>query len=86
MGGHNIKVKVWYEVKTQTDQYLSLVIKGAENWNSAGAEERYYSFDLEKGKQITLEDVLGEDYSRYARRADPEPDGREKIRGWSCIF
>ena len=63
---HNIKVKVWYEVKTQTDQYLSLVIKGAENWNSAGAEERYYSFDPEKGKQITLENVLGEDYSRYA--------------------
>ena len=63
---HNIKVQVWYEVKTQTDQYLSLVIKGAENWNSSGAEARYYSFDLEKGKQITLEDVLGEDYSRYA--------------------
>ena len=59
---HNIEIKVWYEVKTQTDKYLSLVINGAENWNNAGGKSRYYNFDLEKGKLLTLRDVMGNDY------------------------
>ena len=59
---HNIEIKVWYEVKTQTDKYLSLVINGAENWNNAGGKSKYYNFDLEKGKLLTLRDVMGDDY------------------------
>lgn len=61
---HKIGIKVWYEVKTQTDHYLSLAIRRAENWNSVGEESRYYNFDLKSGKQITLEDVLGKDYAQ----------------------
>lgn len=63
---HNIGIKVWYEVKAQTENYLSLVIRGAENWNSASGESRYYNFDLKNGKQITLEDVLDKDYAQLA--------------------
>lgn len=63
---HKIGIKVWYEVKAQTDHYLSLAIRGAENWNSAGEESRYYNFDLKTGKQITLEDVFGKDYAQLA--------------------
>lgn len=63
---HKIGIKVWYEVKAQTDHYLSLVIRGAENWNSAEEESRYYNFDLKNGKQITLEDALGKDYAQLA--------------------
>lgn len=61
---HNIEIKVWYEVKTQTDKYLSLVINGAENWNNAGDKSKYYNFDLEKGGLLTLRDVMGNDYGQ----------------------
>ena len=61
---HNIEIKVWYEVKTQTDKYLSLVINGAENWNNAGGKSKYYNFDLEKGGLLTLRDVKGNDYGQ----------------------
>lgn len=64
---HNLEVKVWYEVKIQTEDYLSLEIMGAENWNSAGFASRYYNFDLKNGKQLTLQDVLGDDYKEMAR-------------------
>lgn len=63
---HNIEIKVWYEVKTHTDRYLSVAVTGAENWTSAYSETRYYNFDLEKGRQVTLSDLLGEDYAAIA--------------------
>lgn len=55
---HDIEIKVWYEVKTLTDKYLSLVITGSTNWNSAHNEARYYTFDLKAGRWITLEDLF----------------------------
>ena len=63
---HNIEIKVWYEVKTHTDRYLSVAVTGAENWTSAYSETRYYNFDLEKGRQVTLSDLLGENYAAIA--------------------
>lgn len=63
---HNIQIRVWYEVKAQTDQYLSLAIMGTENWTSAYSETRYYNLDLKNGKLLTLKDVLGEDYKQIA--------------------
>lgn len=64
---HNIEIKVWYEVKAQTEQYLSLVIQGAESWNSANSKVKYYNFDLEKGRVVGLTDVLGENYAQIAK-------------------
>lgn len=60
---HKIGIKVWYEVKSQNEKYLSLVIRGAENWNSAGNTDKYYNIDLESGTLITLKDVLGDNYA-----------------------
>lgn len=59
---HQIEIKVWYEVKSQTEDYLSLAVMGSENWTSAYNETRYYNFDLKDGKLVTLEDILGEGY------------------------
>ncbi|HIQ75302.1 MAG TPA: DUF3298 domain-containing protein [Candidatus Cottocaccamicrobium excrementipullorum] len=59
---HQIEIKVWYEVKSQTEDYLSLVVMGSENWTSAYNETRYYNFDLKDGKLVTLKDILGEGY------------------------
>ena len=46
---HEITIKVWYEVKSHSDRYLSLTVKGAESWTSAYSEERYYNLDMETG-------------------------------------
>lgn len=65
---HNITIKVWYEVKSQTEEYLSLVIMGADNWSSANSEARYYNFDMKAGKWITLKDILGDDSMQSAEQ------------------
>lgn len=65
----SIMIKVWYEVKSQTDQYLSLMITGAESWASAYSEIKYYNFDKKAGKWITLRDVLGDDYMQIAEQS-----------------
>ena len=66
---HNIEIKVWYEVKSQTDEYLSLAIIGTENWSSAYSETKYYNFDLKEGKLVTLQDILGDEYQQIANKS-----------------
>ena len=63
---HNIEIRVWYEVKSQTENYLSVAIIGTENWNNANNQIRHYNFDLKKGTLATLADVLGENYKQIA--------------------
>ena len=58
---HEIQIKVWYEVKAQTDQYLSLAVMGNNNWNHAGYASRYYNFDKKAGTWISLKDLLDPD-------------------------
>ncbi|WP_318710200.1 DUF3298 and DUF4163 domain-containing protein [Candidatus Acetatifactor stercoripullorum] len=57
---HDIQINVWYEVKAQTPNYLSFVVRGSENWTSAYREARYYTIDLQQEKLLSLNDVLGE--------------------------
>lgn len=59
---HNIEIRVSYEVKAQTEDYLSLAVMGNENWTSAYSETKYYNIDLKDGKLVTLKDILGENY------------------------
>ena len=63
---HNIQIRVWYEIKSQTEDYLSFTVSGTENWTSAYSETYYYNLDLKEGKRISLRDVLGEDYIAIA--------------------
>lgn len=63
---HDIRVKVWYEIKSQTKDMLSFAIKGTESWTSAYAQTRYYNLDLKTNTFLTLEDLLGEDYTAIA--------------------
>lgn len=63
---HNIQIHVGYEIKSQTQDYLSFAVTGTENWISAYSETRYYSIDLKNHKMVTLADVLGDDYARIA--------------------
>lgn len=64
-----IEIKVGYEVKAQTENYLSFAIIGTENWISSNAQIRYYNIDLRNEKAVTLEDILGEDYMRIVNES-----------------
>lgn len=66
---HKIEIKVGYELKSQTDRYLSFVVTGSESWASAYSEAVYYTIDLSSGTVITLEDVLGADYIETANES-----------------
>lgn len=59
---HNLEIHVWYEINSQTEDYLSFVIMGTESWNSADHERKYYNIDLHSQKLVSLKDLLGEDY------------------------
>ncbi len=87
---HNIEIYVGYEVKAQTDNYLSVIVTGSENWTNAYAETRYYNFDLEKGRQVTLEDLLGADYKEIADEAIlsqiPEKEAQSGMDYWEEDF
>ena len=65
---HDIKIHVGYEIKAQTERYLSFAVQETENWSAAGSETRYYNIDLKDYKMVTLADVLGRDYVRKIER------------------
>lgn len=65
---HNIEIKVQYEVKTLTDEYLSFVVSGTENWTSAYSEEIYYNINLTTGKQVSMKNLLGENYKELVEQ------------------
>lgn len=62
----NIQVNVDYEVKHQDEDYLSFVVTGNESWVGAYAVNYYYNLDMKNGQQLTLKDLLGEDYVETA--------------------
>ena len=88
---HNIQIRVWYEVKSQTESHLSLAVMGTENWTSAYQETRYYNFDLKNGRLLTLKDILGDDYKRIAdeeiraQMAEREKEGAVYFEDFSGI-
>lgn len=91
-------ISVDYEVKCQNDQYLSFVIFKTETKASAYTEFFCYNIDLETGKELTLQDMLGPDYKEIAnqvireeiarRSQDPDNvyfDGTDGIEGFQSI-
>ncbi len=69
---HHIQITVGYEIKQQSDRYLSFVVRGTENWTNAYSESKYYNLDLNTGKVVTLKDMLGSDYVELANRSIKE--------------
>lgn len=66
---HHIKITVDYEIKQLNDSYLSFVVRGTENWNNAHNESNYYNLDLNTGKTVTLQDLLGNNYVELANES-----------------
>lgn len=51
-----------YTVKYMDDDTLSLEVTTAKSWVSADETRSYYNINLAKDEELSLEDVLGEDY------------------------
>ena len=68
-GEHDIKSSVTYDVKLQKDNILSFVIMTSENWVSAYNQDYYFNMDLNTGKDITLDAVLGDNYVQTANES-----------------
>lgn len=88
---HNLKIRVNYEIMSQSERYLSVAIIGSQNWAAAYNETHYYNFDLKTGKQLDLKDILGKDYANIAetairRQIDESPDAAlYSLENWNRI-
>lgn len=60
--GREMDVIVDYEIKSQTDSRVSFVVTFAEGWVSSMEERYYYNLDLSENRDLTLRDLLGEDW------------------------
>ena len=78
---HDIKITVGYEIKQQSSDYLSFVVRGTENWTTAYSESRYYNLDLKTGETVTLKDMLGGDYVELANESIREQIAERKASG-----
>ena len=68
-GDREMDVIVDYEIKSQTDTTVSFTVDFAEGW-VASMQERYcYNLDLAEDRDITLADVLGEDWVNLCNNA-----------------
>lgn len=66
---HDIKIDVDYDVKYQDEDLLSFVLTGTESWVSAYNMKEYYNISLEENKELTLKDMLGEDYIQISNNS-----------------
>lgn len=70
--GREMDVFVGYEVKRQTDTQVSFVVTLGEGWVASREERYYYNLDFAEGRDLTLQDVLGEDWVEICNRAIQE--------------
>lgn len=66
---HELEITVWYEIKQQSRDYLSFVVKGAQSWTNGNGDSRYYNLDLRTGTIVTLRDMLGDHYIERANES-----------------
>ncbi|MCJ7856237.1 RsiV family protein [Lachnospiraceae bacterium NSJ-143] len=60
--GRTMDIHIAYDIKSQTENTLSLELVTSKAWVSADEERHYYNLDLGSDKEMTLEDILGKDY------------------------
>ena len=61
-GDRTMDVIIDYEIKSQTDTTVSFVVDFGEGWVAANQQRYCYNLDLENDRDITLEDLLGENW------------------------
>ena len=79
-----ILINVDYQVKCQNGQYLSFVVETTETQASAYTQLYTYNIDLTTGRELTLRDLLGDDYMELANQAiQAEIDRRSTLPDYS---
>lgn len=68
-GNRDIAVNVDYEVKYQQGNILSMVLTTDEAWVAAYGVRYYYNLDLSGDRQLTLQDLLGDNYVEIANES-----------------
>ncbi len=77
-----MKIDVTYDVKSSNEKYLSFVIYDTEVRATAFEQQIFYNIDLETGEDVTLEDLLGEDWKSIADESIREQIAeRSKVEG-----
>ena len=68
-GGRTMDVIVDYEIKSQTEDRVSFVVTFAEGWVASMEEKYCYNLDLAEDRDITLVDLLGENWVERCNEA-----------------
>jgi hypothetical protein len=68
-GDRKMDVIIDYEIKSQTDTTVSFVVNFSECWVAANEQRFCYNLDLENDRDITLEDLLGENWAETCNEA-----------------
>ncbi len=68
-GGRTCDVDVEYTVTYQEGTRLSLVLTTTESWAAVYAQRYYYNLDVQTGKTLTLEDMLGTDWKEICNES-----------------
>lgn len=93
-----MEIAVDYQVKCINENVLSFMVWKTQTMASAYFDETYYNYDLKANKELTLADLLGQDYITIAnaqisteieQRAQEEGamywDGTDGIAGFATI-
>lgn len=71
-------IHVDYEIKCQNGRYLSFVLTETETQASAYTRYYAYNIDLQAGRELTLEDLLGPDYKEIANQTIAQEIARRR--------
>ena len=89
---HDITVSVSYDIKSQTDTVVSFLVESNVSFSNAYWERTYYNLDLAADKELTLRDLLGEDWVticndsiRTQMTADPSVYFDESMGGFTTV-
>lgn len=86
-GDREMDVFVDYEVMYQSDTRVSFYVRLAKGWVTASEERYYYSLDLEADRELTLRDLLGEDWVSVCNAAiEAEIDESVRSEGYVRYF
>jgi hypothetical protein len=62
----DLNINVNYEVKYQQESLLSFILSADESWYNAYDMKYFYNLDLKDNRELTLKDILGDDYIKIA--------------------
>lgn len=67
--GRTMDIIVDYDIKYQEGNIVSFVLSVAENAVFYSEDQYYYNLDLKENRELTLEDLLGEEYVAIANES-----------------